>query len=331
MDAPVANVEEAWEKVAADVLAFANREENRDRVASFLAKVLQSYAWPPQYERYFELWENHGFHITPVHFYQPIPDSRTLHDRLWDRQSELPGIDMGDGTQLKFLTSILPQFQQEYAQIPVRPTAQAHDFYLDNPHFSGTDALALYGMIRHFRPKRIVEVGGGYSSLLSAQALRTNGFGELVCIEPYPQEILQVGFPGLAKLIETKVQDVGLEVFDALGSEDILFIDSSHVVRVGGDVNFLFLEVLPRLRNGVVVHVHDIYLPHPGRRDWVMERRRFWNEQDLLQSFLIGNRQFEVLLANTYVASKYPDQLRAAFPSSPWWGGGSFWMRRKTD
>jgi hypothetical protein len=133
----------------------------------------------------------------------------------------------------------------------------------------------------------------------------------------------------LKQLIEKGVQQVTLAVFQELEANDVLFIDSSHVVRVGGDVDFLFLEVLPRLKPGVIIHVHDIYLPLPGRRDWVMEERRFWNEQQLLQAFLIGNSEIEVLFANAYANRKFPDQMKAAFPSSPWWGGGSFWMRRR--
>ena|SRR5947209_1107563 len=194
--------------------------------------------------------------------------------------------------------------------------------------FSGTDALALYCMVRHFRPRRIIEVGSGFSSRISAQALVKNGVGELTCIEPYPSELLVNGFPGLSKLVPNKVQDVPLETFEQLGDRDILFVDSSHVVQIGGDVNYLFLEVLPRLAAGVVVQVHDIFLPHHGRRDWVTEQYRFWTEQDLLQAFLAFNSAFEVLFANCYITQRFEAQMKKTFSQSPWWGGGSFWMRR---
>jgi predicted O-methyltransferase YrrM len=298
-------------------------------VAQLLAKLVPRYAWSPYYEKYFQLWENHGFHLTPVYFYQPIPDSRQLSDEVWEQESDLPGIDMNDAMQLRFLAEIFPQYKSEYSQFPHAPSNSPHEFYFENPMFSGTDALVLYGMLRHFNPRRVLEVGSGFSSRVSAKALLANGSGELVCIEPYPEEVLREGFPGLNKLIEKGVQQVDLEVFQQLEANDVLFIDSSHVVRVGGDVDFLFLEVLPRLRPGVIVHIHDIYLPLPARRDWVMEERRFWNEQQLLQGFLICNSDFEVLFANTYANRKFPDQMKAAFPSSPWWGGGSFWMRRR--
>ena len=120
-----------------------------------------------------------------------------------------------------------------------------------------------------------------------------------------------------------------LEFFKQLQSGDILFIDSSHTVKIGGDVNYLFLEVLPRLNPGVIVHIHDILFPYDYRRDWVMDELRFWGEQYLLQSFLAFNSEFDVLFCNSYLADRYLEDFKATFPKSPWWGGGSFWMRRK--
>src|SRR4029077_19197551 len=131
-------------------------------------------------------------------------------------------------------------------------------------------------------------------------AAAKNKSSPLMCIEPFPQKFLRAGFPGLQSLMERKVQDVDLNFFSQLQSGDILFIDSSHTVKIGGDVNYLFLEVLPRLNPGVIVHVHDIFLPFDYRRDWVMDELRFWTEQYLLQAFLMFNSDFEVLMANHY-------------------------------
>ena len=111
-------------------------------------------------------------------------------------------------------------------------------------------------------------------------------------------------------------------------ARDILFIDSSHVAQIGSDVTYLFLEIIPRLHPGVVVHIHDIFLPMEMRKEWVLDEMRFWTEQYLLQAFLAFNREFEVLMANSYLGLYHVDVLRATFPRSPWWGGGSFWMRR---
>ena len=186
-------------------------------------------------------------------------------------------------------------------------------------------------MVRHFRSQRIIEVGSGFSSLVLGQAAAKNKTSSLICIDPFPGELLRNGrVPALQSLIETKVQDVDLEFFSQLDRGDILFIDSSHAVKIGGDVNYLFLEVLPRLNPGVIVHVHDIFFPFEYRRHWVLNEFRFWTEQYLLQAFLTFNSEFEVLLANYYLSRYYKEHLQAAFPDLLRWIGGSFWMRRKT-
>ncbi len=289
----------------------------------------------------FRDWEKHGFHVTPVHFYQPIPDTRALPETIWSHRSELAGIDMNDAMQLDLLRKDFPKFRTEYQQFPIEPASEPSHFHLNNGLFDGTDALVAYCMIRHFQPRLIIEVGSGFSSLLLGQAATKNNNSALICIEPFPQEFLKHGFRGLHSLIEKKVQDIDLDFFSQLGPGDVLFIDSSHTVKIGGDVNYLFLEVLPRLKPGVIVHVHDIFFPFDYRRDWVKEEFRFWTEQYLLQAFLSFNSEFEVLMANRYLAHKYPKDLKAAFPSleklkanskeSISWGGGSFWMRRKTQ
>jgi hypothetical protein len=277
----------------------------------------------------FSVWERHGFHVTPVHFYQPIPDTQSLPETLWDRPSELVGINMNPSVQLDLLRTRFPKFRDEYEQFPTTPVEEPGHFYLNNHLFDGMDALVAYCMVRHFQPQLIIEVGSGFSSLLLGQAATKENNGGLICIEPFPQEFLKHGFRGLHSLIEKKVQDIDLDFFSQLGPGDVLFIDSSHTVKIGGDVNYLFLEVLPRLKPGVIVHVHDIFFPFDYRRDWVKEELRFWTEQYLLQAFLAFNSEFEVLIANSYLNYCYGKDLKATFPSLPALGGGSFWMRRK--
>ncbi len=312
---------------------------NMAELSQFIATVMPRCLHSGKFQEIFPVWERHGFHVTPVHFYQPIPDTESLPETLWDRPSELPGIDMNDSVQLDLLTKHFPRFRSEYERIPIQPTGERGSFHLDNKLFGGTDALVAYCMVRQFQPQLIIEIGSGLSSVLLAQAAARNGRSDLICIEPFPREFVRNGFPGLRSLIEKKVQDIDLEFFSQLESSDLLFIDSSHAVKIGGDVNYLFLEVLPRLKPGVIVHVHDIFLPFEYRRDWVMDEFRFWSEQYLLQAFLTFNSEFEVLMANRYLAHRYLGDLKAAFPSleklkatlpnSVRWGGGSFWMRRK--
>lgn len=299
------------------------------KVSEFIGAVMPDCLNPPQFSRIFPLWERRGFHVTPVHFYEPIPDTQALPETLWERASSLAGVDMNDSVQLRLLRDEFPKYRNEYEQLPSEPTGEPVRFHLNNELFDGVDALTAYCVIRHFQPRLIVEVGSGFSSLLTAEAVARGNKTELICIEPFPRDFLRRGFPGLHSLIEKKVQDVDLEFFSQLQSGDVLFIDSSHTVKIGGDVNYLFLEVLPRLKPGVIVHVHDIFFPFEYRRDWVMEQFRFWNEQYLLQAFLSFNSEFEVLIGTNYLAHYHRKELISTFPTLEVWGGGSLWMRRR--
>ena len=298
-------------------------------LSQFLAAVMPRCLHSERFQEIFAAWERHGFHVTPVHFYQPIPDTQSLPETLWNRPSKLVGVHMNDAVQLDLLRDRFPKFRDEYEGFPTEPTGEPGRFYLNNHLFENIDALVAYCMVRHFKPRLIIEVGSGFSSLLLGEAATRNKHSALVCIEPFPREFLREGFPGLQSLMEKQIQDIDLDFFSQLQSGDILFIDSSHTIKIGGDVNYLFLEVLPRLKPGVIVHVHDIFLPFEYRCDWVMKEFRFWTEQYLLQAFLIFNSEFEVLMANGYLNHYHRAQLKATFPSLSSWGGGSFWMRRK--
>jgi Methyltransferase domain len=297
-------------------------------LAEFIAAVIPVCLRSRQFRELFENWERHGFHVTPARFNQPIPDVQSLSEKLWTRPSELAGIDWNETAQFNLLESF-SKFRDEYQQLSTGTPQEHSQFYLGNGLFDGVDALVAYCIVRHFQPRLIIEVGSGFSSLVLGQAIEKNKNSGLICVEPFPREFLRERFPGLQSLIEKKVQDIGLEFFSQLSSGDILFIDSSHTVKIGSDVNYLFLEVLPRLNPGVIVHVHDIFLPFEYRRDWVLDELRFWTEQYLLQAFLTFNSEFDVLLANYYLSHCHPEKLRAAFPDLPRWIGGSFWMRRK--
>lgn len=302
---------------------------NLEEVAEIIASLIPRYLSKDVENRYFRLWEEHGFHLTPVDYYSPIPDSRELTDDLWKKESGLPGIDLNLPLQLKLLQNVFPRFREEYDQFPWGATAETSEFYFDNPMFSGVDALVLYCMIRHFRPSLIIEVGSGYSTRVLSKAVLRNGNGQIICVEPYPDDIISK-LPAVTKVIPDRVQNVSLDLFQQLKDRDILFIDSSHTVKCGGDVNYLLLEVLPRLKKGVIVHFHDIFFPEEFPKDWVLGLHRFWSEQYLLQAFLAFNSQFEILFLNSYMGLKYLEETKIVFSKSPWWRGGSCWIRRKS-
>ena len=293
-------------------------------LSQFIAAVMPRCLKSKEYRELFPNWEKHGFHVTPVHFYEPIPDTQSLPERLWSQPSELVGIDMNTARQLDLLRNHLTKFRDEYNNLSVDPPpGQRRPFH-------GVDALVAYCMVRHFQPRLIIEVGSGFSSLIMGHAALKNENSALTSIDPFPRDFVRSGLPGRQSLIAKKVEDIDLEFFSQLQSGDILFIDSSHTVKIGGEVNYLFLEVLPRLRPGVIVHVHDIFLPFEYRRDWVLDELRFWNEQYLLHAFLAFNSEFEVLMANSYLNHYYQNDLKAAFAGLTSWESGSFWMRRKS-
>jgi hypothetical protein len=298
------------------------------------ARMLPALVQGLPHEKYFAFWENEGLHLTPVHFYQPIPDTRSLGEELWSGQSALPGVVIREEPQLELLESFVRDFRGEYEAFPKKSSGVPWEFHFDNPSFLSVDAEILYCMVRHFKPRRIIEIGSGYTTYLAASAVLLNQKEghpcELVAIEPYPAPALKQGFPGLGRLIDQKVEDVPLELFESLGENDILFIDSSHVLAIGNDVHYEYLELLPRLSRGVIVHIHDIFLPAEYPKDWVMTHRRFWTEQYLLQAFLAFNESFEVIWGGNWMRLHRADRLQAAFssyePSKTL--PGSFWMRK---
>ena len=285
----------------------------------------------------FNLWQKIGIHVTPVHYYQPIPDTRELRqsEELWETDSELLGIDMNVDEQLRFVREVFPEFKDEY-QFPLHDTQIPYQFFLENPNFRMVDAEVAHCMIRHYQPGKIIEIGSGFSTYLLARASMLNREKagkntELIAIDPHPWDALTKEFPGFSTLIRDKVENIELDLFQGLDAGDVLWIDSTHVVRTGGDVNYLYLEILPRLQNGVIVHIHDIFLPREYPQDWVQKYHLFYSEQYLLHALLMYNSAFEVLWGASFMHINYPQELKMAFPGYDdrihW--PVSFWMRKR--
>ena len=267
------------------------------------------------------LWERLGLYVAEIHFYQPVPDVRELKQRkdIWENESTLIGIEINVSRQLDFVRRVFPSFEKEY-RFPVQQTNVPFEFFIGNDTFGPVDAEVAHSMVRHFLPRKIIEIGSGRSTYLLARACLLNkeksGIEtELLVVNPCPNATLLRGFPGLSSVRQEKCENVELDFFLQLSAGDILFIDSTHVVKTGGDVNYLYLEVLPRLASGVNVHVHDIFLPREYPREWVLKSRRYFSEQYLLRAFLLFNYAFEVLWCGSYMHLHYPLELKAAFPS----------------
>jgi Methyltransferase domain len=283
----------------------------------------------------FPAWERLGLHVRPVHFYEPVPDTRLLGPEIWEKPSDMIGVDLEPDRQLDLLHDLTRRFREEYDAIPLKATDRPHGYHIDNNSFESVDGEMLYCMIRHLRPRRMIEIGSGFSTLLAAQALlRNEEDGAPPCdytaCDPYAGPRIRQGVPGLTRLIAEPVQSLPVSTFEPLAENDILFIDSSHVLRIGSDVQFEYLEVLPRLQPGVHVHIHDIFLPAEYPESWVRRKHIFWTEQYLLQAFLCYNRAFEVIWAGSFMHLNHPDELAASFRSyGPGRHPGSFWIRRR--
>jgi hypothetical protein len=262
------------------------------------------------------LTDRWGYHIRPIHYYEPIPDFRAITVEQITRRREFPGIDFRWDQQLALINE-LTAFRDELGAL---------EFNFDNGFFSGFDAAVYYSLIRYLKPRRIIEIGGGYSTLLAASALR--GEGKLICIEPYPERLNGVG--SRVELIQKRVEEIDVDFFSCLEANDILFIDSSHAVRFGSDVCYEFLQLLPQLAPGVWIHVHDIFFPHDYPAEWLIERRTAFNEQYLLEAFLSFNERFQVALANNWLCLDHADEAARLWPNalSTNYGASSLWLKR---
>lgn len=266
------------------------------------------------------------------HYYSSIPDPADLlqrEEKIWALRKDLAGVDMQIPQQLELLQSIKPHLA--VVDYPVDAPPEADRYYYMNGMFPVLDAEFLFGALCLFKPRRVIEVGSGFSSLVMADANTRvlNGNIHITCIEPYPRDFLIAGVQGITRLLTSRLQDSDVALFDELVGGDVLFIDSSHVCKTGSDVNFLFFEVLPRLRPGVYVHLHDIFLPDEYPKPWVLDEERSWSEQYLLHAFLMFNTQWRVVWMAHYMLSRHADAVTSVFPRCPALGaGGSFWMQR---
>jgi peptidoglycan/LPS O-acetylase OafA/YrhL/predicted O-methyltransferase YrrM len=267
------------------------------------------------------------------HFYSPMYETQAVvanRALIWpDDPRPTLDIDWQDKKQLDLCSRIFAV--QEPLPLRREPSEDPTEYWCDNDQYPPLDAWILSAMLRHLRPGRMVEIGSGFSSLVTARINREEFANSMhfTCIEPYPRDFLTAGVDGISELREELIQDSPLDLFTTLGNNDILFVDTSHTVKTGGDVTWIFHEIIPRLQAGVVVHVHDFFLPREYPEQWVMEGRG-WNETYLVRSFLSYNDSFEVVWATQYMLDHHPDAISRAFRpgDSLYRGGGSLWFRR---
>jgi len=259
-----------------------------------------------------EIWQ------PPGHFYSPIPavrELKTIEEEIFNAPPRIRGVDLNESEQL----DLLKIFAGYYADQPFSEHKQpGRRYFFDNPNYTYSDAIVLYCMIRHLRPGRIVEIGSGYSScaMLDVNELLFDNSIECTFIDPYPQllqGLIQPSDKKRVRILARKVQEVDDAVFKELEPSDILFIDSSHLSKTGSDVNYIYFRILPLLREGVYIHVHDVFYPFEYPKEWVYEGRA-WNEAYLVRAFLQYNRAFQIKFFNSFLIAAHREVFQRNMP-----------------
>lgn len=273
----------------------------------------------------------------PGHFYSPIvdPNDPQVQSVVRDFYASELTPDESFALDDALIRDHLFRFEKHYASLdfPEQKTP-GRRYYFRNPAFSFGDAIALFGILLEYRPKRVIEVGSGFSScvMMDTNDRHLKGQIDLTFIEPYPDTLLaqlEPGDPYRNSLIQKPLQNVSLEVFQKLEANDILFIDSSHVAKTGSDVLDLFFRILPALRPGVLIHIHDIPYPFEYSPDWIAVEKRSWNEAYFLRAFLQYNQAFEVIYFCHYVYRHFQKELAERMPLCLQNCGASLWLRKR--
>lgn len=307
---------------------------------SILRKAKRSLVW---LTRLLAMWRSPNRRFLaypPGHYYSPLPSVSELAKdelRIFADPPSIEGMDLNLPSQWDWVVGSADGLRNI-----AWPKERDPDFryWSNNVYFNSADVAALLSVMQRACPRRIVEVGSGFSSacMLDINDRLFRGEIQFTFVEPYPERLrslLRKGDSRNATVIESRLQDTSLKVFTSLEANDILFVDSSHVAKIGSDVNHLFFEILPRIQPGVFVHIHDVFWPFEYPKVW-LEEGRAWNEQYMLRAFLQGNSQFEIVLFGSLLESL--DRLRF----ERYWpmvgersaenlniGSGSIWLRRK--
>ncbi len=247
------------------------------------------------------------------HYYEP-QFNYDKNENSFSKDRFLPGIDFKLENQLKNLRNL--NYTDELINLNFNYGTPNYNFRLKNNFFEAGDAEIYYQIIRHFKPQKIIEIGSGFSTLIALEAAdanlkRDSKKTELICIEPYENKWLQKYD---LTLIEDSVENIDLNLFKNLNCNDLLFIDSSHIIRPDGDVLKIYMEILPVLKSGLIVHIHDVRTPKNYSRDWLVNENKFWNEQYLVESFMMNKNRYEIFLLLNYLKNKKFNNLKNKCP-----------------
>jgi hypothetical protein len=319
-----------WRAVAERAMPLARRVPVLRRIAAWRDAALELQPVRQDRDRLVAHYESRLF-VMPGHFYSPFPDLDDLElrrDEIFRAgRVALHGIDLNEDGQLALLDELASLADGVY--LPEGPTEGCR-YYWDNVGFAGADAITLLTVLRHLQPSRYIEVGSGWSSALALDVndRYLDGSMKMTFIDPYPEQLnalLHHSDHDRVDIQALPVQAVDVTLFDQLGPGDVLFIDSTHVARTGGDVVHDVFEILPRLAVGVWVHFHDVFYPFEYPVAWVFEGRA-WNEQYLLRALLSYSTRYRIALWPSMLATVRSDRVAEALPIWIPYGGGSIWL-----
>ena len=268
----------------------------------------------------------------PGHYHSPIPsiyEIKNLESKIFHLPRSIPSVDLNEQEQIK----LLEDFKEYYNEIPFKSyKEEGLTYYFENEFYSYSDAIVLYCMIRHIKPKKIIEVGSGFSScvILDTNEIYFNDNIHCTFIEPFPERLLSLIKTSSHKninLLIKDVQDININMFSSLSENDILFIDSTHVSKVNSDVNHIFFNILPNLKKGVYIHFHDIFYPFEYPKEWILGGRA-WNEAYMLRAFLQYNNSFKIIFYNTYLQHIHKNKFLDEYPLCMKNTGGSIWLKK---
>lgn len=279
----------------------------------------------PDIHRYIQ---DGGVCVEPATFYGTIPMVRDV-ETAFEYQEPAPfgSEEVFPVEELRENLKELTEFSEDFEPPLEGDSNSPKGYFWKNGMFSYSDAMSYFAMVRRTRPRTIVEIGSGFSTLVAQEALRRNGTGRLVCIEPFPSQWLRQ-LPGI-ELIEKPAQAFLASFFnETLADGDILFIDSTHTVKIGSDCLHLYLRVLPNLIRDLAIHVHDVFLPLGLPKSWALERHLHWTEQYLLLAYLLGNSRTRTLFGSSFARQHLGTELEGFMHRRYPGGGGSFWFRQ---
>ena len=266
-------------------------------------------------KRDLDLWKTNF--VPPGHYYSPYVNKKDLANSISNYRKDdynLLGIDLNNDLQLELLNDIVKFYDEK--SIPITKSSN-FNYYFDNQYFSYSDAIILKSLILKFKPKKIIEIGSGFSSALMIDINKQffNNSIHLNFIEPFPENRLNnlINKDDSCHVIKDFVQKIDLDIYSTLEKNDILFVDSSHVSKALSDVNHIIFNILPILKPGVIIHFHDIFYPFEYPQEWILSDRA-WNEAYLLRAFLQFNDKFEILLFSSYLENQYRSWFETNMP-----------------